>query len=523
MTIAEDFAPLSEAETKLLANCAGVDRVTAGDGELPEASTPETLVRADLLRALLIEGPNGQLNAKGLRLRGAWIQGPLDLQGLDCERDITLSACAITSGINMVNAQLRGVHLSGCTSGAISGDNARLSGSFYVRGETQILGEVSLAGTHIHGDLQLCGATINSSGQDAVFAPSLRVEGSLFLGNYPYADGTTSLVTEGMVFLSSIRVSHDVFLTHCAVSLAGEGHGSPIFGATEEHGADIAVSFARARIGGILYLQNNQINRGIVNLAGADVARLTDEPAGPGAMYPIRLDGFKYGDFSRHTDTSPDARLAWLARRPEGTPFVAQPYEHLAQVLTSIGHRADAQTVLMKKEQLLRAENRRLLASQPGTGPRRAALGFVDWLMRVSIGYGFRPGRAFAFAAVLIVALGLFYDQTWKAGDMTPNAAPILVSADWVSATQTHPNNPGAFWSSAGEAGQDWETFNGYAYAADLVIPLVTLGQESAWAPSTARSGWGRVGWWLRWFAKALGWIVTALAAAALTGVIRQD
>jgi len=33
----------------------------------------------------------------------------------------------------------------------------------------------------------------------------------------------------------------------------------------------------------------------------------------------------------------------------------------------------------------------------------------------------------------------------------------------------------------------------------------------------------GKIGWWARWIAKAIGWIVTALAAGAVTGVIRKD
>ncbi|MBT0957439.1 hypothetical protein IV417_08575 [Alphaproteobacteria bacterium KMM 3653] len=523
MSLIHSFAPLSPAEEKLLSQAAGAERITLGDGEMPEAMEPSVCVRAELLRALLMGGTEPELTQKGLRLRGAWVQGTLDLQGLDCAQDITLSACVMESGINLVNAGLRGLHISGCRTGAIAADNAGFSGSVYLRGGSHVSGEVSLAGARITGDLQLCDLRITSKQQDAVFAPSMRVEGSVFLGNYPYADGETTLETEGILFLASARVAHDVFLTNCAVSLTSDAPGSPVFGATEEHGGDIAVSLARARIGGILYLQNNQINRGLVNLAGAEAARLTDEPAGPGANYPIRLDGFRYADFSRHTDTSPKARLEWLERRPEGMPFIAQPYEHLAGVLNSMGHRADAQTVLMRKEQLLRAENRALLAAQPGKAPRRWAMWLADWVLRVSIGYGFRPGRAIVFAVVLIAALGWFFDRAWHAGDMTPNAAPVLTSAPWIAATQEHPDNPGKFWSQPGEAGQDWETFNGYAYAADLVIPLVSLGQESAWAPSTSRSPLGRAGWWMRWFAKALGWMVTALAAAALTGVIRQD
>ncbi|MBS8228027.1 hypothetical protein [Vannielia litorea] len=524
MTSLKAFSPLSEAEEKLLAACGGPDRVTLGDGKLPagDAENPAVEVRAALLRELLLGLYEHPLNPKGLRLRGARITGVLDLQGTDCTLDITLSSCRIEGEMNLVNASLRGLHLQGCWVKALTADNARFSGSVYLRGESHVAGEIGLAGARIGGDLQICGTTLDGDGQDAIFAPSLRVEGSVFLGNYPYAEGETELRAHGMLFLSSARVDHDVFITHCAIDLPEEPLGHGAFGATEEHGADIAISLARARVGGILYFQHNEITR-VVNLAGADVARFKDEPTGPGAAYPLRLDGFHYSDFSRHADTRPTERLQWLARRPEGLAFNAQPYEQLAYVLGRMGHRGDAQTVLMVKERLLRAENRRLRAETSGIRVRWLMMWLSDVVLRFTVGYGYRPGRSVAFAAVLIAGLAAFYQTTWNAGDMTPNAAPILTSQPWIAATESHPEAPGAFWSQPGEAGQDWETFSSLAYAADLVIPLVDFGQEDAWAPSTSRSPWGVAGWWLRWFAKGIGWIVTALAAAALTGLIRRD
>ena len=378
----------------------------------------------------------------------------------------------------------------------------------------------ALASARISGDLQICDAQLLSPTQDALFAPSLRVEGSVFLGNYPYAEGVTTLTASGALFLSSARIDHDCFVTNTSVSLSSDEVSLGFFSATEEHGSNVALSLARAQVGGILYFQDNQIGSGgIVNLAGATVARLKDEPEAPGASYPIRLDGFRYGDFSRHTETSVAARLKWLDRRPADTPFTAQPYEHLASVLIALGHRNDARRVLLEKEKLLRATSR---ASKPHP-LRRGMSSIVDFLFRFTVGYGYKPGRSVVIAIILIAALGFFFDRTWRAGDMTPNAAPILISADRISATETHPENPGAFWSQPDQAGKDWETFNAVAYAADLVIPLVAFGQETAWAPSTSRSDWGRAGWWIRWFAKGIGWIITALGAAAITGVIRKD
>lgn len=523
MTTLKQFEPLSPAEEKLIGESTEISRTTIGDGELPDVQSTDCTIRAEVIRHLLLGDDAAPLNEKGIRVRGAWISGVLDLQGCDCPQDISLSHCRVAEPLNLVNASLRGVHISNSYMAGMSADNASFTGSIYLRSGTMVKGEISLAGARISGDLQICDTHIETKGQDAVFAPSLRVDGSVFLGNYPYSEPDTSLTANGTLFFSSAQVAHDVFVSMTAISLKDEVAVGGVFGATEEHGRDIALSLARARVGGILYFQDNQISRGIVNLSGATVARLKDEPIGPGASYPIRLDGFRYTDFSRHADTSVKARLEWLERRPKDMSFVAQPYEHLAQVLSGLGHRNDARSVLMHKEKHLRAENRRLLRKENGLGIRYILSSIFDPFLRVCIGYGYRPARAVVLAVILIASLGLFFQHTWNAGDMTPNAAPILTSGPWILATQSHPENPGQFWSSKGEAGQDWETFNGFAYAADLMIPIVSLGQETAWAPSTSRSPWGQAGWWLRWFAKGIGWIITALGAAAVTGVIRQD
>jgi len=515
----KEYEPLTEAEEKLVADCAAGGRITIGDGELPDEETGEVSIRAGLIRMLLTGSePELFLHDKGLRLRGAWINGSLDLQGADIAKDLSLTACRLPAPVEMVNARLRGLFFSGCAMAGISGDNARLDGALFLRAGTSVTGEIGLAGARIAGDLQLCDVVIESPGQDAVFAPSLIVEGSVFLGNYPYSNGETSLVADGAIFLASANVGHDLFVTHCGVATKQDVIAT-VFQGSEEHGADNALSLARARIGGILYFKDNQITAGTVSLAGAHAARFRDEPEGPGASYPIRLDGFTYDDFSRHAETGLRARLKWLERRPEDTPFTAQPYQQLARVLLHLGHRADARTVLMRKERILRRENRGDI-----TNPLRKAVVFAaDSVMRFSVGYGYRPGRVLALAVVLILGLGVFFQKTWAAGDMTPNAAPILVSKAWIAATESHPENPGAFWASKGQAGQDWETFQGFAYAADIVIPIVNLGQESAWAPSTSRSPWGQAGWWIRWFAKTAGWIITALGAAAVTGAVRND
>ncbi|MFW8637097.1 hypothetical protein [Cribrihabitans pelagius] len=111
--------------------------------------------------------------------------------------------------------------------------------------------------------------------------------------------------------------------------------------------------------------------------------------------------------------------------------------------------------------------------------------------------------------------------MAWEEGSFAPNSGPVLISSGWAKFAGTSAN-PASEWSHS-IPGKDWETFNRYAYAADLVIPILDLGQSEAWTPSTERGWWGKQLWWLRWVFITAGWIVTAFGAAALTGIIRRE
>lgn len=188
-TLAE-LAPHTDAEKRIIDESTGGVRVSLSDGALPAESTPATEVRADFLKALLFElfDPKAPSLAKGLRLRGAWISGALDLQGVQIDRDISFSHCVLTGPISLLNAKLRGLYLTNVQMKSLSADQAEFDGSLFVRGGSEVSGEISLAGARFKGDIQICDAIIRAEGQDAIFAPQLFVDGSLFLGNYPYSD-----------------------------------------------------------------------------------------------------------------------------------------------------------------------------------------------------------------------------------------------------------------------------------------------------------------------------------------------
>ncbi|MFN3319483.1 MAG: hypothetical protein ACK43M_12100 [Allorhizobium sp.] len=112
---------------------------------------------------------------------------------------------------------------------------------------------------------------------------------------------------------------------------------------------------------------------------------------------------------------------------------------------------------------------------------------------------------------------------TWNAGDFAPNSAVVLTSQDWKTIADGPSENPAADWTDALAPGKDYETFYSFAYALDVVVPVLDLGQTDAWAPSPARGDWGYWMFYLQKIFIVLGWVVTAIAAAAISGMIRRD
>lgn len=158
-----------------------------------------------------------------------------------------------------------------------------------------------------------------------------------------------------------------------------------------------------------------------------------------------------------------------------------------------------------------------------------------QFLLRV-VGYGYAPMRSLWSLLGLFAIATFFAHMAWTKDAFAPNSDVIITSSDWANLLTIDcigplPDghidpcvaNPADAWSSKDAPGMDWDTFNRYGYAADLVIPILDLGQTDAWAPSKDRGPWGHALWWLRWVLAGAGWIVTGLGAAAVTGIIKRD
>ena len=85
-----DFQPLHAAEAKVVAGLGSGDFNRIGNGLCPTGNDPTRIVRAELLRLLILGGGGDfRLHEKGLRLSGAEVIGVLDLEGCRIPRECT--------------------------------------------------------------------------------------------------------------------------------------------------------------------------------------------------------------------------------------------------------------------------------------------------------------------------------------------------------------------------------------------------------------------------------------------------
>ncbi|MEO8530839.1 MAG: hypothetical protein ABI459_06430, partial [Deltaproteobacteria bacterium] len=261
----------------------------------------------------------------------------------------------------------------------------------------------------------------------------------------------------------------------------------------------------------------------------------------------LYLDGFTY-ERIQASFLDVESRLEWLKRGSVwDDEFKPQPYSQLAKVYREMGHDREARLVLIEQSRLVRDAIRRNAKIVPngdvGVGFRSLGADIVNFLrwgadriQYVVTGYGYKPIYALGWLVLIWGLTALVAQNVWDEGSFAPNSDVILGSAAWTELTDidcftARPDeiapcivtNPAATWSTRGAPGMDWESFGPLGYAADVVIPILNLGQTDAWAPSKDRGTWGWLLWWGRWVLSGLGWIISALGAAAVTGIIKRE
>ncbi|GHA82823.1 oxidoreductase [Streptomyces termitum] len=485
---------------------------------------PERSVRAEVVAALLLDGPaarSGRVAA--LKLRGARITGVLGLAGgtvgpyvelngcrfdaevvlpearfgtlrmvgcvlprleaarLHTEGDLHLPRCRVRRGIRLTDAQIgTDLLINQIRVGADRRGRAVTADGLVVAQDLQAElieteGEVSLRGAKVGVSLSLRGSVLRAApGRRALNAPQLTVERSLYLNaawvydggadgagrstaTPPYGvDPTREARRKPVEFHGGVRLDDGRFgdavdLNHARFVLSG---------ARREELSLRRIATPELRFNG------ERPQEGRVVLNGAKVVTLIDLSTswpGPGGL---AMSGFVYENLVPYGHFPLTRRLEWVAAAtPEYAP---EPYERLAAVLRNSGEDADAREVLLAKQ-------RRRRETLPLAGK---LWGYVqDW----TVAYGYRPGRAMLWMAVL-----------WAAGSLAFSRYEPLPIKE-------------------GE-GPEW---NGPLYALDLLLPVITLGQDGSWR---LEGRWQ----WVAAVLILLGWILATTVAAGATRLLRR-
>jgi uncharacterized protein YjbI with pentapeptide repeats len=496
-------------------------------------------IKATVLRDILRGRHAPEPDPHGLRLRGARVDGRLDLENLTTSVAVELSDCLLGEGMVARYATLPFLTLSGCrlehpaeppldadrlTAAALHLDKAAIITDCE-------LGAVRLLGAHL-GQLDCSGATIRNATGPALEGESLQVDQSVLLRDGFEAVGAGE---DGAVRLPSAHVGGDLGCSGGRIrnatgpALVGDGLqvDQSVFlrefeavGAGE-HGA---VRLLNAHVGGQLDCTGATIRSDagpalVANGLQVDQKVMLDQFEAVGAgdhetvnLRDVRVNGvLVFAPVELENTTEPQARLAldgltyaglplerveragqgisvdyWLKLLRKATPsYAAQPYQQFAGAHRAAGHDREVRKILMaqRKAQI----DRGVLT---GRGERAWAR-----LTGLTLGHGYQPWRAL-IALVFVAAIAgvlAFY--------LGAHGGVARVKPDPPTATQC---------SGVERVG----------VGLDLGLPLIKTGIRAHC--DTTASTTGQVLTVVGWVLQLLAWGFATLFVAGFTGIVRK-
>jgi hypothetical protein len=360
----------------------------------------------------------------------------------------------------------------------------------YCRGGFSAQGEVRLLSCRIGGNLEFDGASLTNSNERALNADRLTVDQDMFCRDGFTAQGEVRLlgghIGGNLVFDGASLTNPDgralnaKWLTvgqnvQCREAFTAAGEvcllDAHIAGQLEFTGARLSDPGALAlHLEGVqaagLFLLPAERPDGTVSLTNARIGSFHDDQETWPAR--LRLRGFIY-DTLENDQIPVRARVRWLRRHEGG--YTPQVYEQLAAAYRGDGRDEDARRVLIAKQW-----HRRRVLNPLGK--------LWNWLLYVTVGYGYRTWLA----------------AVWLAG--------LLVAGSTVFA-RAYPDHMVA-------AKQPVPAFHPIIYTLDRLVPILNLGQKDAWIPQGVALRWS-------WVLTVAGWVLTTAVVAGLTAVLKRD
>ncbi len=537
----------------------------------PDTPTKENTIRAALIRHLLLGGCDAaRPHPKGVNVVGAWVEGALDFQSCHTRLYLSLHRSHCTGGFDFDDAEIAALFLTGSKLPGLSLERARIETNVHLRECFECTSTAILRSAQIGGQLS-CTKGVFSGGLNG---QGLNVREGVFLSNGFEAQDVVNLhgaqiggqlsctkgVFSGGLNGQRLNVREGVFLSdgfeaQDVVNLHGAQIGGQLDCVNGTFSRGLDLESATIKLG--LFWRDVKGDVPMLDLCETKAAVLSDDAASWQAVDTLRLSGFRYD--ALHSNMGVQDRLNWLDEkaerwmpddqlaglltqpwlRPDFKRFDPQPYTQLAKVYDAQGDRAGAARILQRREGRIRkAMRERDLARVDGDAkferiPQFLSYqvkGAIDFIFGRVFGYGHQPVYALGWVALIWLFGVLLYGTAYATGQMAPNSDVILTSANWLASVEQYDSctadciKPMTYWLENKPEATDYETFSRGLYALDLFVPLDALGQESTWAPSKDRGMWGWLGYYARMPIQLSGWIITAVGAAVLTGLVgRKD
>ncbi|WP_324787930.1 membrane-associated oxidoreductase [Streptomyces sp. H51] len=483
-----DTDELTPAERRVWRAYATGTTVDFGEGEEEQARDPahgdgwgpERTVRARVLRALLLNGPQEPGEVAALKVMGARITGVLNLRYATVGSVVHLGHCRFTDVPDFSGAQLTYLNLRDSVLPGLLLPRTRVDGSVRLT-RCRIDGPVHLGGAQISGMLILERAELTASGpepvlklnhvsiEDDLCAPGLRTRGEIRLdgaavaGSVDFEDARLHHPGRAVIDAQTLVVEGDLLMRRVSTSGWIGLRGARVAGRLDlsyarlSNPGDTALRASSCTVGE-LWLRGGPPLDGRLNLRRAQVDVLFLEPD----VVPreVQLGNLVYTTLTPHVPA--ERRLVMLEREAEG--YVPHSYEQLTAAYRRVGDDQAARLVQLAKQRRLRST--------------RAWYGRIwGYVQDATVGYGFRPLRACAWLLSLLavgsVAYALHHPRPLKAAE-APHFDPVF-------------------------------------YTLDLLLPVISFGQEGAFAPD----GWYQT---LSYALVITGWI---LATTVVTGITR--
>ncbi|WP_156213697.1 hypothetical protein [Lentzea aerocolonigenes] len=425
------------------------------------------LARASIAQNLIFQ--SGAVVKGKVLLAGADIGGSLWAQGgrFENETDTAIDA----TGMHVH----RDVLLSEKTLGSVADTDGFLA-----------RGRVVLSDVRVGGNLDCAGGRFVNPQREAMIARGIAVTRDALLRNGFVAEGRVDLADAtvgGSLDLTAARLGERGEALRCDrvavgqsvsfVKVRAEGSvhmcnariGADVsFAGAALMGSKTALELKGSVIGSTLRLKFAERPTGMLNFCRLRVATLDDRQSD----WPdeAKLNNFVYSAL-RERSTDVTKRIAWLQRQPE---YVPQVYQQLASVYSAAGQHHEAAKVLIAGEDQRRCERKSL----PGRVHRT-----LWWILKPTVGYGYRPLWVLGWLAGLVVAGGVVF----------------------------HLLGPGSFLSTRTEVPNT--RFDPWLYTIDLLLPVVSLKHSDLWVPLGVAKLWSL-------FFTLIGWV---LAICLVTGV----